>query len=83
MIDLTMGHRGLLTLRDGRKFYSTSIQPSGQLVTIRLDKGREDDWAPNGRYDEDKEHPFDIVKFDPEYRFLDAVRNNIPDYIEL
>lgn len=92
-VDLAQGTKGLLTLRDGRKFWSPiieAVQVAGSTVDmfrIRIDQGVYHWFTKTGIHcganNEMHEYPqaTDIVVFDPNMKWIESVRGHIKDYV--
>jgi hypothetical protein len=89
MVDMSKGNKGYIEFRNGQKLWAVFILPEPAIdknmimYRIRLDIGAHLDVHANGQVYKDKESPHDVVKFNPQMKWLEAVRDFIPTEISL
>lgn len=82
-VDMTVGTQGYIEFRNGKKLWCVTIQRDGEVFKVRLDMGKYHDVDVHGRVDPNTESLYDVVKFDPAMKWLEAMKRHIPTEISL
>jgi hypothetical protein len=82
-VDMSSGNKGYVELRNGQKLWCVIIYKDGELYKVRTDMAHYLDVDINGRIHPTEEHKHDVVKFNPDMKWLQAVKEFIPTEITL